>query len=67
MSNQNQKSRQGADVAVIISDNGEEQDVDMERTENKNQPTHEGAPGASSSLLKRSRATDDDDIILIED
>lgn len=59
------KSRQGADVAVI-NDNGEEQDIDMEQTENKNQPTHEGVPGASSSLLKRSRE-DDDDIILIED
>lgn len=61
------KLRQGADVAVI-NDNGEEPDIDMEQTENKNEQTHEGQ-GGSSSLLKRSRASDDDDcdIILIED
>lgn len=60
------KSSQGANVAVI-NDSGKEQDIEMKETENKNQQTYEG-PGVSSSLLKRSRTSDDDDeIILIED
>lgn len=59
-------SRQDADV-TIINDNGEEVDIEMEQTENKNKPTHEGLPSASSSMLKRSRIDDDNDIILIED